>query len=295
MKAALLTDRSVLRITGEPARGFLNNLVTGDIESLTPGAARYTALLTPQGKIIADFFVIEASADDGGGFFIDCPKALATELAQKLNFYKLRAKVTIESINSFSVLAAWDGDGTTEYGLVYRDPRLPALGLRAIIPSDLATETAADLGATLVDAADYDAHRIALGVPRGGVDFIYGDTFPHDADLDKLNGIDFKKGCYVGQEVVSRVEHRGTARNRVVAVAFEDFPAENGLTVMAGDKSVGTMGSSVGKQGLAMLRVDRVAEALDAGTPLSAGGITLTLRDSAVADFLAQARAKATG
>jgi folate-binding protein YgfZ len=300
MKAALLTDRSVLRVTGEPARGFLHNLVTGDIETLTPGDARYTALLTPQGKIIADFFVIEASADDGGGFFIDCPKALADELAQKLNFYKLRAKVTIQSIETMSVLAAWDGQATTlqaatEYGLVYRDPRLPALGLRAIVPTDLATQAAADLGATLVDASDYDAHRIALGVPRGGVDFIYGDAFPHDADLDKLNGVDFKKGCYVGQEVVSRVEHRGTARNRVVAVAFDEHPAQDGIPVTAGDKTVGTMGSSAGKQGLAMLRVDRVAEAIDAGVPLIAGGIPLTLRESAVADFLAQARAKATG
>lgn len=300
MKAALLNDRSVLRVTGEPARGFLNNLVTGDIERLTLGAACYAALLTPQGKIIADFIVIEANADDGGGYFIDCPKALATELAQKLNFYKLRAKVTIESIDTLSVLAAWDEqttapEATTEYGLVYRDPRIPALGLRAIIPSDLATETAADLGATLVNASEYDAHRIALGVPRGGVDFVYGDAFPHDAGLDKLNGVDFKKGCYVGQEVVSRVEHRGTARNRIMPVAFEEFPAENGIAVMAGDKTVGTMGSSAGKQGLAMLRVDRAVEAIDAGTPLSAGGITLTIRASAVADFLAQARAKAAG
>jgi len=300
MKAALLTDRSVLRVTGEPARGFLNNLVTGDIESLTPGAARYTALLTPQGKIIADFFVVEAAENDGGAFFIDCPKALADDLAQKLNFYKLRAKVMIERIDALSVVAAWDAQGTTpqattENGLVYHDPRLPALGFRAIVPTGQANEATADLGATLVDVSDYDAHRIALGVPRGGVDFIYGDTFPHDADLDKLNGVDFKKGCFVGQEVVSRVEHRGTARNRVVAVAFEEFPAENGIAVMAGDKTVGTMGSSAGKQGLAMLRVDRVAEAIDAGIPLSAGGITLTLRDSAVADFLAQARAKPAG
>lgn len=295
MKAALLTDRSVLRVTGEPARGFLNNLLTGDIETLTPGAARYTALLTPQGKIIADFFVVEAAENDGGGFFIDCPKALADDLAQKLNFYKLRAKVTIQSIDTLTVLAAWDGDGSTDYGLVYRDPRLPMLGLRAIVPTDLASNAAGDLGSTLVDATEYDAHRITLGVPRGGTDFIYGDTFPHDADLDKLNGIDFKKGCYVGQEVVSRVEHRGTARNRVVAVAFDEFPAENGVPVTAGDKTVGMMGSSSGKQGLAMLRVDRVAEAIDAGVPLNAGGITLTLRNSAVADFLAQARAKAAG
>ena len=301
MKAALLTDRSVLRVTGEPARGFLNNLVTGDIETLTPGAARYTALLTPQGKIIADFFVIEAPTDDGGGFLIDCPKALVADLVQKLTFYKLRAKVTIESIDALSVVAAWDDQATapraatTEYGLVYSDPRLAALGLRAIVPAGQANEAAADLGATLVDASGYDAHRIALGVPRGGIDFIYGDTFPHDADLDKLNGVDFRKGCFVGQEVVSRVEHRGTARNRIVPVAFDEHPAQDGVAVMAGDKTVGMMGSSAGKQGLAMLRVDRVAEAIDAGTPLSAGGIALTLRDSAVADFLSQARAKTAG
>ncbi len=300
MKAALLTDRSVLRVTGEPARGFLNNLVTGDIETLTPGDARYTALLTPQGKIIADFIVVDASANEGGGFLIDCPKALAADLAQKLTFYKLRAKVTIETIDTLCVLAAWDGQTTapqamTERGLVYRDPRLPALGLRAIVPTDAANDAASDLGATLVDASEYDAHRIALGVPRGGIDFIYGDTFPHDADLDKLNGVDFRKGCFVGQEVVSRVEHRGTARNRIVPVAFDEHPAQDGVAVMAGDKTVGTMGSSAGKQGLAMLRVDRVTEAIDAGTPLIAGGITLTLRDSAVADFLAQARAKTAG
>ena len=95
--------------------------------------------------------------------------------------------------------------------------------------------------------SEYDAHRIALGVPRGGVDFLYGDAFPHDADLDKLHGVDFRKGCFIGQEVVSRVEHRGTARNRVVPVAFDEHAPPAGTAVMAGDKTVGTMGSSAGK------------------------------------------------
>jgi folate-binding protein YgfZ len=291
MKAALLTDRGVLRVAGEPARHFLHNLVTANIETLTPGQARYAALLTPQGKIIADFFVVEASAEDGGGFFIDAPKALVPDLAQKLNFYKLRAKVTIEPLDALSVLAVWDGSGSTEYGLDYRDPRLQALGQRVLIPADVAQEAAKDLGADLVDASDYEAHRIALGVPRGGVDFIYGDVFPHDADLDKLGGVDFKKGCFVGQEVVSRVEHRGTARNRIVPVAFDAHAAEDGSPVMAGDKAVGTMGSSAGNIGLAMLRVDRVADALAAGVPLMAGGIPMKLRDGAVADFLKDAKA----
>jgi folate-binding protein YgfZ len=291
MKAALLTDRGVLRVAGEPARHFLHNLVTANIETLTPGQARYAALLTPQGKIIADFFVVEAPAEDGGGFFIDAPKALVPDLAQKLNFYKLRAKVTIEPLDALSVLAVWDGSGSTEYGLDYRDPRLQALGQRVLIPADVAQEAAKDLGADLVDASDYEAHRIALGVPRGGVDFIYGDVFPHDADLDKLGGVDFKKGCFVGQEVVSRVEHRGTARNRIVPVAFDAHAAEDGSPVMAGDKAVGTMGSSAGNIGLAMLRVDRVADALAAGVPLMAGGIPMKLRDGAVADFLKDAKA----
>jgi folate-binding protein YgfZ len=131
----------------------------------------------------------------------------------------------------------------------------------------------------LVDVTAYDAHRIALGVPRGGADFKYNDAFPHDADLDKLHGVDFKKGCFVGQEVVSRVEHRGTARNRIVPVSFDGAAPPAGTSVMAGEKSVGIMGSSAGKIGLAMLRVDRVAEALSAGTSLSAGGTPLHLRE----------------
>jgi folate-binding protein YgfZ len=290
MKAALLTDRGVLRVTGEPARHFLHNLVTANIETLTPGHARYAALLTPQGKILADFFVVEAPAADGGGFFIDAPKALVPDLAQKLTFYKLRAKVTIEPLDALSVLAAWDGIGATEYGLDYRDPRLPALGQRVLLPAEVAQEAAADLGATLADESAYEAHRIALGVPRGGVDFIYGDVFPHDADLDKLGGVDFKKGCFIGQEVVSRVEHRGTARNRIVPVAFDAHAAEDGSPVMAGEKNVGTMGSSAGNLGLAMLRVDRVADALAAGTPLLAGGIPMKLREGAVADFVKDAK-----
>lgn len=290
MKAALLTDRGVLRVTGEPARHFLHNLVTANIGTLTPGHARYAALLTPQGKIIADFFVVEASAEDGGGFFIDAPKALVAELAQKLTFYKLRAKVTIEALDALAVLAAWDGIGSTEYGLDFRDPRLPALGQRVLIPADVVQEAAKDLGAALVDASAYEAHRIALGVPRGGVDFIYGDVFPHDADLDKLGGVDFKKGCFVGQEVVSRVEHRGTARNRIVPVEFDAHAAEDGSPVMAGDKTVGTMGSSAGNLGLAMLRVDRVADAMAAGVPLLAGGVPMRLREGAVADFLKDAK-----
>ena len=231
-----------------------------------PGLARYAALLTPQGKIIVDFIVTEAEAEDGGGFFLDCPKALAGMLVEKLTFYKLRAKLVIEDLSSaLGVMAVWDGAGLSEDGLSYPDPRLSALGTRSILPPQLAAEAAGALGATLTDAAAYDAHRIALGVPRGGEDFAYLDTFPHEADMDQLNGVDFDKGCYVGQEVVSRVEHRASARSRIVPVAFDEFVASSGLPVMAGDKQVGTLGTAAKSRGLALIRLDRVADAIAAG------------------------------
>jgi tRNA-modifying protein YgfZ len=289
MKAALLPDRGVLKVAGADARSFLNGLLTTDIARLQPGEARYAALLTPQGKIIADAIVAEAAEEDGGGFFLDCPRALAPSFAERLNFYKLRAKVTVEDLSDkLGVLALWDGEGESEYGLTYSDPRLAALGRRVILPPDLASEAAGDLGASLLGDDAYEAHRIALGVPRGGMDFIYGDAFPHDADMDQLGGVDFDKGCFVGQEVVSRVEHRGSARTRVVPVAFDEHAAEPGTDVTAGNKTIGMMGSSAGRQGLALLRLDRVEEAQAAGIALTAGGVPFRLRASAFAGFPAR-------
>ena len=278
MKAALLPDRGVAKVVGGDARHFLNGLLTADIGKVTPEHAAFAALLTPQGKIIVDCIVAEASAEDGGGFFLDCPRALALTLVQKLNFYKLRAKVVVEDLSeTLGVLAVWEGSSSTEYGLCYADPRLAALGLRVMIPPHLAKDTAADLGAELVDAKLYDAHRIALGIPRGGLDFAYGDAFPHETDMDQLNGVDFAKGCYVGQEVVSRIEHRGSARTRVVPVAYEGFAPDAGAPVMAAEKSVGTLGSTLDGRGLALLRLDRAEEAIETGSPLVAGNATLRL------------------
>jgi folate-binding protein YgfZ len=275
MKAALLSDRGIIKVSGETARSFLNGLLTSDIGQVAPGAARYAALLTPQGKIIADFIVTEASSEDGGGFFLDCPRALVRTLLERFNLYKLRAKIAIEDFSEgLGVLAAWDGAGTTENGLAYQDPRLPALGFRVILPPHLAGDVAKDLGATLTDEAAYDAHRVALGVPRGGLDFIYSDAFPHDADMDQLGGVDFKKGCYVGQEVVSRIEHRGSARSRVVPVRYDQHAPDAGVPVTLDGKSVGMMGSSAGGKGLALLRLDRIE---NADAPLTAGGIPIRL------------------
>ena len=278
MKAALLPDRGVVKVAGEPARGFLNGLLTADIGKVTPQNACFAALLTPQGKIVVDGIVAEAPAADGGGFFIDCPRALAPGLVEKLNFYKLRAPIIAEDLSEvLGVLAVWDGAGDTDYGLVYRDPRLPALGQRIMLPPHLAAEAAADLGATLVAADDYEAHRIALGVPRGGLDFTYGDAFPHETDMDQLQGVDFAKGCYVGQEVVSRMEHRGSARNRVVPVAYEGYAPDPGAPVTAADKTIGVFGSRTPDRALALLRLDRAADALAAGAPLVSGSATLRL------------------
>ncbi len=274
MKAALLPDRGVVKIAGDDARRLLNGLVTTDVDKVTPAKPCFAALLTPQGKIIVDFILAEAGPGDG--FFLDCPRSLASTLAEKLTFYKLRAKVTIEDLSEkLAVMAVWDGSGVTDYGLCYPDPRLPALGLRVMLPPHVVTEAAADLGAELVDAAVYEAHRIALGVPRGGLDFIYGDAFPHETDMDQLAGVDFAKGCFIGQEVVSRIEHRGTARTRIVPVAYNGFAPEAGVPVTAGEKPVGTMGSAAHGRGIAMLRIDRVADALAAQTPLLAGGIAI--------------------
>jgi folate-binding protein YgfZ len=294
MKAALLPDRGVVKVAGDDARKFLNGLVTSDIAKVTPAAAGFSALLTPQGKIIVDFILAEAPPTDGGGFFLDCPRALAATLVQRLNFYKLRAKLIVEDLSeTLGVLAIWDGGAATEYGLCYRDPRLPTLGLRCMLPPHLAGEAAADVGAELVEPSAYEAHRIALGVPRGGLDFIYGDAFPHETDMDQFGGVDFDKGCFVGQEVVSRIEHRGSARARVVPVSYDGFAAEAGTPVTAGDKNVGTLGSTAQGRGLAMLRLDRAADALAAGQPLIAGGVEMRLVKPAWAQFAWPGEAKA--
>ena len=293
MKAAFLPDRGVVKIAGDDARSFLNNLITSDIEDLTPGQARFGALLTPQGKIVADFLVTEAPAGHGGGLLIDCPRELAKPLATKLGFYKLRAKVTVENLSDgLGVLAAWDGEPTIKLDLTFADPRNAALGYRILVPADLAEKTASVLGAELVDEAAYEAHRIACGVPRGGIDFAYGDAFPHETNMDRMAGVDFDKGCYIGQEDVSRMQHRGTARTRIVPVTLDGTTPIAGTEIRAADKPVGTMGSSAGHSGLALLRIDRATDAFDAGAALQAGDSTIHLVDpEAVRAFIAKKHA----
>jgi folate-binding protein YgfZ len=286
MKAAFLPDRGVVKVSGEDARDFLNGLVTTDVTLVHPGLGRFGALLTPQGKITTDFLITEAPAGHGGGFLLDTPRALAKGLADKLGFYKLRAKVAVENLSdspdlskSLGVIAVWDGEPAVKPDLTFADPRSDTLGWRILAPEELAPKVAALIGAELVDSTAYDAHRIASGVPRGGLDFTYGDAFPHETNMDRLHGVDFDKGCYVGQEVVSRMQHRGTARTRTVRVLLDGPAPEAGTTVLAGDKSVGTMGSSANGSGLALIRIDRAAEALAAGTALTSGGLAVRIAD----------------
>jgi tRNA-modifying protein YgfZ len=267
-KSAWLEDRGVIRVSGEDATKFLQGLLTNDVERLEAGEARYAALLSPQGKIQFDMLVVRIPVVDGAAYLIDCAAAQAADLAKRLSFYKLRAKVAvIDESADHGVVAGWgDEPQNAVGGVVYRDPRAP-LGWRAILPR----RQAMAVGAGLVH--EYEGLRIALGVPKGGVDFAYGDAFPHDANLDSLNGVDFDKGCYVGQEVVSRMKHRGTARKRVARVKVADDAPPPGTPVLDGQLTIGTLGSSSGREALALLRLDRVEDAKAAGRVLSAGGV----------------------
>ena len=270
MPATLLDDRGVLRLSGEEAPAFLQGLVSNDVENLPENEARFVALLSPQGKIQCDFFVVHPRGTAPGELFIDCPKERLADLGRRLTTYKLRARVNIEDASSaLRVAVAWPPPGDWDLGPVaYEDPRHSCAGTRAFI------ENASDSFLRSGEEA-YEAHRIFLGLPKGGVDFLYGDAFPHEANMDKLNGLDFRKGCYVGQEVVSRMQHRGTARSRVLRVSFVGASPEPSTEVRAGEILLGRMGSAARGQGLAMLRTDRVEEALSAGFPIQAGQVEL--------------------
>ncbi len=273
MSEAFLEDRGVVEVAGDDSRALLQRLITNDVEALTPGEARYAALLTPQGKVSADFLVADRSSAGADRFLLDCPLDRAPDLALALTRYRLRAKVRIADLSAtLGVLASWP-EPPANPGAAYRDPRHPALGYRSIVDRSSFKSDAADVEA----ATAYTAHRIACAVPAGGLDFTYGDAFPHDANLDRLNGVDFGKGCYIGQEVVSRVHHRGTARKRIEPVTFVGRPPGIGAPVTVGEIVVGTMGSSQGGRGLAMVRIDRVADAAALGAPPMADGVHLVI------------------
>ena len=283
-RTALLPDRGVVCVVGEDAQKLLQGVITGDMERLAGQQALYAALLTPQGKMLFDFFVVKVP----GGFLLETARDKASDLAKRLALYKLRARVDIREVSAeFCVLAVWGdahhGFGKTIGGVVFEDPRLGALGSRILGETPLAQDMAATnrIDAT---AEDYHAHRIALGVPEGGKDFAFGDAFPHEADLDQLGGVSFTKGCFIGQEVVSRMQNRATVRKRVVGVTGE-APLASGTEIVAGAAIIGSIGSVAGNQALALVRLDRAAEASAKGQQLQAGGIAITLRKPSWAKF----------
>jgi folate-binding protein YgfZ len=266
MATARLTDRGVVEVSGDEARSFLDRLVTCDLDRVSFGTARYGALLSPQGKILADFIVVQAD-EPGTRFLLDCPASCAGDLVRRLSLYKLRAKVSVgDGSAAAAILAGWNAPQPSE-GVSVPDPRLPALGWRAIV---------APSSAVAGGEAEYHAHRVGLGVPEAGRDFALGDAFPHEALLDQMAGVDFDKGCYVGQEVVSRMQHRGTARTRIVSLGWSGAAGpETGSEVMAGDRALGRVGSVAGQRALAMIRLDRAADALAAGETIRAGDAEL--------------------
>ncbi len=269
--AALLTDRSVLEIAGEDRASFLQGILTNDVEGLTEGEGRFAGLLSPQGKILFDFFIVSA----GDSFLVDCPSKLAADLTKRLALYRLRARVAIAGVSDrWGVGAAW-GEGAPEWAkanapVAYPDPRLSGLGFRLLVLGSHQPQFSASLD-------DYEAMRIALAIPEGGKDYAYGDAFPHEACFDLLNGVNFKKGCYVGQEVVSRMQHRGTARTRMLAVSAQQPLPQGGTDILADGFAVGRLGSVAGERGVALARLDRAKEALAKGQNFTAGGVPVEL------------------
>ncbi len=239
---AALTDRAMISVTGPDWRSFLQGLITQDVETLAVGEIRFAALLTPQGRLLFDLFVIGAEE----GCLIDCVAATREALVQRLGLYRLRAKVEIAP-REMAIKALWNV-AVEPVGWI-TDPRLPALGFRGY-------GAAAPIDAQLVDRNAYDAHRLALGVPDSD-DFGDDKTYPIEANFDLLGGIDFKKGCFIGQETTSRMKRRGQIKTRMAAILYEGDAPAPGAELLAGDLRAGEVLS--GRPGCAMaaLRLDR--------------------------------------
>ncbi|SCY08150.1 hypothetical protein SAMN03159288_01300 [Rhizobium sp. NFACC06-2] len=261
MPSALLADRRLIRVSGTGAEEFLNNLITADVENLPEGEARAAALLTPQGKILFDFMIWR----DGGDYLIETGAAEQDALLRRLTMYKLRAPVDLKAEAVEGVSVFWNETAPTA-GI--RDGRFGKAGIDLYrIPGASASG----------DIAAYDALRIEHGIAESGRDYVLQDAFPHDVLMDVNDGVSFKKGCFVGQEVVSRMKHRGTARRRVVTVSAEGALAASGTEITADGKPVGALGTVCDNRALAIVRIDRIADALASGTPLLAETVPVTV------------------
>ncbi|MDX8524684.1 folate-binding protein YgfZ [Mesorhizobium sp. MSK_1335] len=275
MPFAQLKDRSLISVSGPEAEHFLQNILTTDLDTLGPGQAKPGALLAPQGKILYDFLISRASDH---GFQLECRADIADDFMRRLMLYRLRAKADIAKQDQALVTVAWGDDSTASPSdsTALADMRFRDVSVRRIYGGE------AKDGA---DANAWQALRIANGIAESGSDYQLGDAFPHDVLLDETGGVGFKKGCYIGQEVVSRMQHRGTARRRVlIASADSPLPASGTELTIAG-RPVGALGSAGDRTGLAIARIDRVKAALDAGEAILAGEVPVTLAIPAWAKF----------
>ncbi|MCQ2004759.1 YgfZ/GcvT domain-containing protein [Rhizobium sp. NRK18] len=261
MPKAHLEDRRLIRISGPDAESFLQNLITTDIAGLGAAEARPGALLTPQGKIMFDFMIFRT----GDGFMIETDATQVETLLRRLMMYKLRANVTLAAEDNDGVTVVW-GEDAPEGAVA--DSRFVTAGTPLYrLPGKLCDG----------DSQAFEVLRIGHGITVSGKDFALQDAFPHDVLMDRNGGLSFKKGCYVGQEVVSRMQHRGTARRRPAIVTAESGSLSPDTPLTAAGKPVGTIGSVSGSSAIAIVRIDRVGVALAAGTPILAGDTPVTL------------------
>lgn len=261
MSIALLPDRGVLEVAGPDRSAFLQGLVSNDVAAIPDGQAAWTALLTPQGKWLADFFVIPA----GEVLLLDVERAQAAGLAQRLSRFRLRSKVTLRDASAdWHVHAAW-GARPAVAGVVVADPRLDGAGWRVLSPALLPTDAT---------AADYDRHRLALGLPDGSRDMEGEKSVLLEGGFDELNGVSWSKGCYMGQELTARTRYRGLLKRRLVPVDVAGpLPAHGTALTDAAGTEIGEMRSGRDGQGMALLRLDALDRA-----PFRAGEAMLTPR-----------------
>ncbi|MES0036867.1 folate-binding protein YgfZ [Mesorhizobium sp. M0046] len=274
MPFASLRDRALVSVSGPDAEHFLQNILTTDLDALGSSEAKPGALLTPQGKILFDFLISRAGEN---AFRLECRAETADDFMRRLTLYKLRAKVQIAKLDQPVVTVLWESDSTAS-----QFESAPFADARFV---DAIVKRFYDGTAEGGDLAAWQAFRIAHGIAESGEDYQLGDAFPHDVLLDEIGGVGFKKGCYVGQEVVSRMQHRGTARRRVLIVSAERSLPASGAELTVEGRPVGTLGSTAGTTGLAITRIDRVKAALDAGLPILADDIAVSLAIPSWAKF----------
>jgi folate-binding protein YgfZ len=284
MPTARLPDRALISVVGPDAEHLLQNVITADLDTLKPGDAMPSALLSPQGKILFDFLV---SRSGEKGLLLECRADVADDLVRRLMLYRLRAKAEITKLDQGFVMVSWQADSDS-----FQSESATSQGGEGASQSDSTTARLRDLrfaeparvwrsyGDAAVGAGDlagWHRFRVAEGIPESGSDYSLGDAFPHDVLLDQLDGVGFRKGCYVGQEVVSRMQHRGTARRRAVIATAEGPLPSPGTEIAAAGRPIGTLGSIAEYKAIAMVRLDKAKAAMDAGKPITAGEATLSL------------------